>query len=1701
MSRILAVGFVVLAFALAPTVFADSTQCTADNVGKACSQACASAVGGTIDGKCAMDNGKPTCKATTQCNDKPVEKASGSDKIQQLPAVEVSADDPVDDSEETPPANTTNTDTGGASSGQAPAGSSSASPAAANTAPSAGTNSSGPPAFTGNGTTGNTIVSNESMIVQGICTLEGNCNTNSQGGLSGSGISGSGPATVPTTPQAYVQSTFGLNPDGSSVNTVSSLQSGTVSQVPVVTTDAAINLDPNPTPWVPGTTAAWSAYTPAISQMLNQYMQELQFSPGQLPPGTPSFVVSANEQAQFGTNMSNYLQQANGGWIAGTLGYQPSQPSISIVTETAPAEQPVTQTTPDTTVQPAAAVSQPDQVAQAQSDQPADQSPSPAVQNAPASPQTDTGSSPAAQPAPQSAQTSPAAAAASPAPSPAAQAAAAPSPASQSAPAQAAQSGGAAANSSPSAPSGGATGGSASNAGGASSFLSGLLAGLLSGANAAPAPSSAPAPAPLVYSSNAPIVSLPVSDTGDITNPCQTTTQQGQQQQPCSTNMNLPSPQVVAQLKNSSPLTSGVASAQNPSGQNQNSNPNVIQTIIPGTGQATQGTAGATGQQSLGGKGQSIAQGVPQQQQQGTAPQKGSTNTTGGKSSSSGQVSGAKSPTTGASSGQSAGGNTSINPTGTQPGPSGTPNPAGAQQGGVGTAAAKPGNNGTTQQTPIPQASPGTATNCQNLSCWAQQQLNNAGKTLAGLFSIGSANAEEANGQLKQDVQTAEAGLKKFTELVSRGAASLGFDKGTQAEHNIVGAGVAAAQRLSQALKGSTVGAELAGYVAKIHELEQNQSLAGAWEVERIGNALLPRVSKAVNSAGAPAAQTPPANPNAPVAKIGDIGKAAPPVVSSVTKEPATNGAQPAAPPAPPARAPALPGLKPLAQGTTPSASSPAVTIKLPNGTVSYQAESAAIAAAQGPIQAWLEKNINAGTLPANTTAAHFVAKPTSTAGTYDIYDQTGKLVKSGVPLPLSTLINNDPTIIASNLNKNPALASLKGSGTFTVAPDNTVSRTDTDGTQTKVGTLVPSTLEKAIAQSGVEFTTDGKGNFTDKNGNKLAVQSIYTGPVIPQLPSQPCAQNSQACRATVAQQAYDIVKSQGFTPKDLALGSPKYGAAWRTTIEATLAAAQASGIRNPSLTLGSALGITRQETGIPGNMSEFQSPTGVRGLMQVTTDSAHTILGNSATFNTFQGPWDSKSFAREDNIGSVITGMLEFNNDLYSTNGNVAAAAQTYNSGSPTSCVGGGCSNGVPTYGMSTAKDAATVTNILNTCNGQASCITQQLASGLATNRSTGAQALQAITSIIDAPIGGATVSGQSANGNLGNGTITNTGNPAFDPNSGYQLVSISPDGTVSKIGSVISATTLASAGAQTTALFLSTDADGNANGTLQTDVSTVSSDGSKGVVLAVNSETGDLFLTAQGLPVAYDPTTAPTGSWNPAGDTYTVDTTPPPANPPTSQTTGGSTTQTQQTQAQQAQQPRPASQSAAQAAQPLQQPALTPLMTPQLSCTPSSVPAGTSTPITISFSCLYGVPVASGFTTGGAQVGQTIVQSPANATHPLQFSLTCVDPYGVQPPSAPKTCNVGIGAATSSQATPVVTLVANPTSVQSGGTSQLSWSSVGTSGCEVTSPDGTQIGSTSMSGTARSPQLSATTDFTVLCQEPSSSATVSATASVVVQ
>ena len=100
---------------------------------------------------------------------------------------------------------------------------------------------------------------------------------------------------------------------------------------------------------------------------------------------------------------------------------------------------------------------------------------------------------------------------------------------------------------------------------------------------------------------------------------------------------------------------------------------------------------------------------------------------------------------------------------------------------------------------------------------------------------------------------------------------------------------------------------------------------------------------------------------------------------------------------------------------------------------------------------------------------------------------------------------------------------------------------------------------------------------------------------------------------------------------------------------------------------------------------------------------------------------------------------------------------------------------------------------------------------------------------------------------------------------------------------------------------------------------------------------------------------------------------------------------------------------------------------------------------------------------------------------------------------PTTPTTPPVAPPAATSTPAKPYATLIANPTSVATGGKSRLIWSSVGTSVCELFAPDNFLMATGTRGSTSTLP-LATTTPFALTCSAPSG-ATSSAQATVTIK
>ncbi|MEK7479948.1 MAG: hypothetical protein AAB665_01520, partial [Patescibacteria group bacterium] len=101
-------------------------------------------------------------------------------------------------------------------------------------------------------------------------------------------------------------------------------------------------------------------------------------------------------------------------------------------------------------------------------------------------------------------------------------------------------------------------------------------------------------------------------------------------------------------------------------------------------------------------------------------------------------------------------------------------------------------------------------------------------------------------------------------------------------------------------------------------------------------------------------------------------------------------------------------------------------------------------------------------------------------------------------------------------------------------------------------------------------------------------------------------------------------------------------------------------------------------------------------------------------------------------------------------------------------------------------------------------------------------------------------------------------------------------------------------------------------------------------------------------------------------------------------------------------------------------------------------------------------------------AQRPQAPVQ-PSPAPAPMQ-------PTPPSPTPTPPTQNP-------SPLTPVVTIISNPSTVAVNGIATLAWSSVGTTKCTVSAPNGSQIGASVSDGKATTSPLTTSTTFSILC------------------
>ena len=149
----------------------------------------------------------------------------------------------------------------------------------------------------------------------------------------------------------------------------------------------------------------------------------------------------------------------------------------------------------------------------------------------------------------------------------------------------------------------------------------------------------------------------------------------------------------------------------------------------------------------------------------------------------------------------------------------------------------------------------------------------------------------------------------------------------------------------------------------------------------------------------------------------------------------------------------------------------------------------------------------------------------------------------------------------------------------------------------------------------------------------------------------------------------------------------------------------------------------------------------------------------------------------------------------------------------------------------------------------------------------------------------------------------------------------------------------------------------------------------------------------------------------------------------------------------------------------------AIAPVPTVSLTANPSSVVSGNTTTLTWSSTNATSC-VASGSWTGTRGLSGTEVSTSLTAA--AAFTLTCTGLGGM----GAATANVTITAAP--QPAPTVTISANPTTVSSGGSTVLTWSSTNATSCTAS---GGWSGTRATSGTATINSITANTSFTLTC------------------
>ncbi len=160
-------------------------------------------------------------------------------------------------------------------------------------------------------------------------------------------------------------------------------------------------------------------------------------------------------------------------------------------------------------------------------------------------------------------------------------------------------------------------------------------------------------------------------------------------------------------------------------------------------------------------------------------------------------------------------------------------------------------------------------------------------------------------------------------------------------------------------------------------------------------------------------------------------------------------------------------------------------------------------------------------------------------------------------------------------------------------------------------------------------------------------------------------------------------------------------------------------------------------------------------------------------------------------------------------------------------------------------------------------------------------------------------------------------------------------------------------------------------------------------------------------------------------------------------------------------------------------------PLPTVTLKAIPTTVTSGSGSTLSWSSTNAISCTAIEGWTTSTAISG-TAFTGPLTATK--TYTMTCSDANGDV--SAPAAATVAVGTPL-----PTVTIVASPSTVSSGSSSSLSWSSTNATSCVAANG---WTASTATSGSASTGPLTATTAYSMTCTGPGGARTTTVTVSV---